>query len=100
APSAEAEGKLQAAPSQSMPIPRPQPLAKLGTGHGRDENSPTQMVRFDRESATPNETIAIHYDRRENLAAMGILPSPYYARPTDPNPFPALTRFVPDPPSR
>jgi hypothetical protein len=96
--SAEAEGKLEAAPSQSMP--RPQPLAKLGTGHGRDENSPTQMVRFERESATPNETIAIYYDRRENLAAMGILPMPYYSRTPDPNPFPALTRFVPDPPNR
>ena len=34
------------------------------------------MVRFERESATPNETIAIYYDRRENLAAMGILPPP------------------------
>jgi len=100
APSAEAEDKLQAAPSQSMPVP--QPLAKLGTGHGRGQDSPAQMVRFERESATPNETIAIHYDRRENLAAMGILPQPYYARTPNPNPnpFPALTRFVPDPPNR
>ena len=32
--------------------------------------------RFERESATPNETIAIHYDRRENLVAMGVLPPP------------------------
>jgi hypothetical protein len=76
------------------------PQAKLGTGHGRGEDSPTQMVRFDRESAAPNETITIYYDRRENLAAMGILPSPNYGRPADPNPFPALTRFVPDPPNR
>jgi len=92
----EASGRLEAAPS----MPMPQPLSKLGTGHGRSEDSPTQMVRFDRESATPNETIAIYYDRRENLAAMGILPSPQLGRTPDLNPFPALTRFVPDPPNR
>ena len=75
------------------------PLAKLGTGHGRTESSPTQMVRFERASATPAETLAIHYDRRENLIAMGILPPPAVARA--PNPFPAWTpRFVPDPPPR
>ena len=59
---------------------------------------PPQTVRFERESATPNETIAIHYDRRENLVAMGILPPPVVAR--TPNPFPAWPRFVPDPPNR
>ena len=90
----EAQGVAEAS------APRPQPLSKLGTGHGRSEDSPTQMVRFDRESAAPNETISIYYDRREYLAAMGILPSPQYGRPADPNPFPALTRFVPDPPNR
>jgi hypothetical protein len=73
------------------------PLAKLGTGHGRSEHAPTQMVRFERASATPAETIAIHYDRRDNLVAMGILPPPMIAR--SPNPFPAWTpRFVPNPP--
>jgi hypothetical protein len=82
------------------PVPAPQPLAKLGTGHGRSEESPVQVVRFERESATPNETIAIHYDRRENLVAMGILPPPYVARTPNPNPFPAWPRFVPDPPPR
>jgi len=73
------------------------PLAKLGTGHGRSEHSPTQMVRFERASETPSETIAIHYDRRDNLVAMGILPPPVIAR--SPNPFPSWTpRFVPNPP--
>ena len=112
--------------AKSMPMPMPAPLAKLGTGHGRSEESPVQMVRFERESATPSETIAIHYDRRENLAAMGILPRPTYvspercfappppegasafgrpcgaqvARSPDANPFPAWPRFVPDPPPR
>ena len=73
-------------------------LSKLGTGHGRSEDSPAQMVRFERESTTPNETIAIYYDRRENLVAMGILPPPVIARSA--NPFPAWPHFVPDPPNR
>jgi hypothetical protein len=72
-------------------------LAKLGTGHGRSEHSPTQMVRFERASTTPSETMAIHYDRRDNLIALGILPPPVIARL--PNPFPSWTpRFAPDPP--
>jgi len=105
-PAAEAERRSQEmrgvveANAQRAPAAAPFPTAKLGTGHGRSEDSPTQTVRFDRESATPNETIAIYYDRRENLAAMGILPSPQLGRTPDPNPFPALTRFVPDPPNR
>ena len=79
--------------------PAPAPMAKIGTGHGRNERSHVQTTRFDRESATPNETIAIHYDRRENLVAMGILPPPAVARSS--TPFPAWTpRFVPDPPRR
>jgi hypothetical protein len=95
----ETAGRLQGAPggvAQSMPVPAP--LAKLGTGHGRSEDSPAQMVRFERESATPNETIAIYYDRRENLVAMGILPPPVVARSA--NPFPSWGHFVPDPPNR
>ena len=77
----------------------PAPLAKIGTGYGRNERSHVQTTRFERESATPNETIAIHYDRRENLLAMGILPPPSVAHAS--NPFPAWTpRFVPDPPQR
>ena len=96
-PREESAGRLQEAPlAQSMPVPAP--VSKLGTGHGRSEESPAQMVRFERESATPNETIAIYYDRRENLVAMGILPPPVVARSA--NPFPGWPRFVPDPPTR
>jgi hypothetical protein len=77
--------------------PAPAPLSKLGTGHGRSEQSPVQVVRFEREGPVPNETIAIHYDRRENLVTMGVLPPPVIAR--TPNPFPAWApRFVPNPP--
>jgi len=95
------QSRNEAAPSAAgapASIPVPAPMAKLGTGHGRSEESLVQIVRFERESATPNETIAIHYDRRENLIAMGVLPPPYIAR--TPNPFPAWPRFAADPPPR
>ncbi len=93
------DAQSSASSGSMMPVPPAAPMAKLGTGHGRSEDAPAQVVRFERESATPNETIAIHYDRRENLIAMGILPPPVIAR--TPNPFPAWTpRFVPDPPPR
>jgi hypothetical protein len=71
-------------------------LAKqLGTGHGRSETSYAQRVAFERATSYPAETIAIQYDRRENLIAMGVLPSPRYAQ-RNPDPFPGM-RFVPDP---
>jgi hypothetical protein len=93
-------GNAQAARGEmAAAAPAPAPMAKIGTGHGRREWSPVETTRFERESATPNETVAISYDRRENLVAMGILPPPSIAR--SPNPFPNWTpRFVPDPPAR
>lgn len=76
------------------------PMAKslgspLGTGHGRSESSHAQLVRFERATANPAETIAIRYDRYENLLALGVIPGPRYAERA-PNPFPGL-RFAPDP---
>jgi hypothetical protein len=75
-----------------------QSLSKLGTGHGRNEESRVSVTSFDRASTTPAETVSIQYDRRENLIAMGVLPqpTPYIAR-RDPNPFPGALRFAPDP---
>ena len=55
---------------------------------------------FERATREPAETIAIHYDRRENLVAMGILPPPVVAQVRPANPFPARPQFVPDPPRR
>src|SRR5205823_2906617 len=52
-------------------------------------------ARTGRPATYPAETDAIQSDRRENLIAMGILPSPRYAQRT-PDPFPGM-RFVPDP---
>jgi hypothetical protein len=95
--SASAARKSQSEVASAAPLPTP--LGKIGTGHGAEERSVVQTTRFERESATPNETVAILYDRRENLIAMGILPRPSVARSA--NPFPAWTpRFVPDPPAR
>jgi hypothetical protein len=67
---------------------------RLGTGHGRNEHSPTSYTDFERAQSTPNELIAIHYDSRDNLVAMGVIPRPR----SMPNPFPATAGFVPDPP--
>jgi hypothetical protein len=54
----------------------------------------TSYTDFERAQSTPDELIAIHYDSRDNLIAMGVIPRP---RPV-PNPFPATAGFVPDPP--
>ena len=72
-------------------------LGKLGTGHGRSEESRVTVTNFERATSYAAETVAIQYDRRENLLAMGVIPqpTPYYAR-RDPNPFPGM-RFAPDP---
>jgi len=71
---------------------------KLGTGHGRSEESRVTTVAFERATTSPAETVAIQYDRHENLVAMGVLPQPYYARrQQQPDPFPAALRFAPDP---
>ena len=69
--------------------------APIGTGFGRDELSAVQRVRFDRATTLPAETIAIRYDRRENLIALGVLPKPRYAQRA-PDPFPGM-QFVPAP---
>ncbi len=71
-------------------------LGKLGTGHGRNENSRVTLTLFERASSSPAETIAIQYDRRENLVAVGVLPAPRLAR-RDPEPFPGTLQFAPDP---
>ncbi len=68
--------------------PRPADAAgRLGTGHGRRENSPARYVEFERASPIPVETVTLYYDSRSNLLARGVL--------GEPQPFPG---FVPDPP--
>jgi hypothetical protein len=68
----------------------------LGTGHGRGEYSPVQQVEFERASTRPDELVAIRYERRETLVAMGVLPVTRHGL-RDPDPFPGALSFVPDP---
>ena len=80
----ESAGRLAAAPAPAV-----------GTGYGRGEDAPAQRVRFERDSADPAEVVTMRYDRRENLIAMGVLPS---AVASLPRPFPGWNRgFVPAP---
>ena len=88
---ASAANESDARARQDEAQPREQ---RLGTGHGRNEHSPTSYTDFERDQSTPNELIAIHYDSRDNLIAMGVIPRPRAV----PNPFPATAGFVPDPP--
>jgi hypothetical protein len=67
---------------------------RLGTGHGRREDSPATYVDFERASDVPGEVVVIHYDSHRNLVARGIIP---VDRPRpEAEPFPG--QFVPDPP--
>jgi hypothetical protein len=97
---AQAAGARGGAASDEMARAEPQAktLGKLGTGHGRNEESRVTLTQFERATSSPVETVSIQYDRRENLIAMGVLPqpTPYIAR-RDPNPFPGALRFAPDP---
>lgn len=83
-----AEATNAAAPSAQQP--------SLGTGHGRGEYSPVEQVAFERASARPDEVVAIRYERRESLVAMGVLPATRHGL-RDPDPFPGALSFVPDP---
>ena len=70
---------------------------KLGTGHGEREYSQVSNTAFNRAQSTPNETISIRYDSRENLVSMGVIaePHPWSVKPRA---FPNNLGFVPDPP--
>ena len=84
-----AEAQDSAARGRAAPLQE----SRLGTGHGRIEHSPTSYTEFERAQTTPNEIITLHYDSRDNLIAMGVIPRPR----AFPNPFPATAGFVPDP---
>ena len=71
---------------------------KLGTGHGEREFSQVSNTAFNRAQSTPNETISIRYDSRENLVSMGVIQEPHYGSSRKPRPFPESMGFVPDPP--
>jgi hypothetical protein len=76
----------------------PQPMEKLGTGHGEREYSYVDHTEFVRMQPQPNQVIRIHYDSLDNLFAMGIITRPHPMPPV-PNPFPGSReqQYVPDP---
>lgn len=82
APAAAAQGAMKPAPS-------------LGTGYGREETSYAHRVGFERATRAPAETLAVRYDSRANLVAMGVLPQPRIVGRA-PDPFPGA--FVAPPP--
>ena len=105
APAAQAASNATGATSDALREDAPsrerrqsiQPMAKLGTGHGRSEASYARQVAFERATSEAAQVVAIQYDRHENLVALGVLPaaSPHFAQRA-PRPFPGL-RFAPDP---
>ena len=71
---------------------------RLGTGHGQREWSPVGETTFERASRRPEQVTQLRYDDIETLAALGIVPRPYYRDHRDgPVAFP--NGFVADPPS-
>ena len=73
------------------------PAARLGTAHGEREHDRISHTAFERRSARPDEVVRIRYDSRENLIAMGIIPSmPIPVRPQA-FPDPSPVRYAPDP---
>jgi hypothetical protein len=111
AAAASSEPRASAAPPAAAPLERgmsdelarqepdqaAKTLGRLGTGHGRNEASRVRVVNFERASETPAETVAVQYDRRENLVAMGVLPPTSRLTRREPEPFPGAMRFAPDP---
>jgi hypothetical protein len=97
APEASADAASGSGTAQGLARSTAKALSNLGTGHGRNEDSRVTLTQFERATSSPAETVAIRYDRRENLVALGVLrdPIPPIAR-REPNPFPGL-RFAPDP---
>ena len=94
-PSADAN---EAPANRAESAPRASQLEdRLGTGHGPGESSRVLTTSFERAQDRPDQMLAIRYDRRENLIAMGVIPEG-----GAPRPFPrsASAGFVPDPPAR
>jgi len=72
-------------------------------GHwwSRDDRSPgypsAREKAFERASSRPDEVVALRYERRETLVALGVLPAYRHGWRRDPDPFPGTLGFVPDP---
>ena len=89
--------RREAADAASAAAPRDE--ARLGTGHGRRENSPVQQVAFERATPAAAETVILYYDSYRNLVAHGVIASSQPLIAPELQPFPgALSTFAPDPP--
>ena len=91
-------GSASAPSARSAPAQSGEFHEKLGTGHGEREYSQVSNTSFDRAQSSPNATISIRYDSRENLLAMGVIQEPRFGGHRRPRPFPESLGFVPDPP--
>ena len=80
----------------------PEPVERLGTGHGDRETSVVVDTTFDRLTPQPQELVRIRYDSLPNLVAAGIAPRTVaQVPPWSPRAFPGSEPgFVPDPPTR
>jgi hypothetical protein len=92
-------GMPLASASPALPLARMAPAEeKLGTGHGRREDSHVVQVDFERLQSAPNEVIRIRYDSVPNLIALGVIRQTPAPSPV-PNAFPgSVAQYVPDPP--
>lgn len=99
---AGSEGSAAAKVAPGPASPLAEAPRRLGTAHGDTEASYVATTEFERLQPSPDEVVTIHYDRRENLVAMGVLPPPPLADHAPiPVPFPLSdSGFVPDPPAR
>jgi len=75
----------------------------IGTEYGDDTYSPATSTSFTRDSSRPRAVLAVRYDDREGLIALGVLPRPhprpYYHPKPDPFPnSPEPVTFAPPPP--
>jgi len=97
APATAAAAPPAAEPGAAGSLSKSAPVdaERLGTGHGRIEDSLAYETSFQRNSDTPDEVISIWYDSRSRLLAQGVIPQPRRTAERAPEPFPA--GFVPDP---
>ena len=77
----------------------------LGTEYGETTYAPSTQTTFRRASTRPHAILAMRYDDRAGLIALGVLPRPrpQYHRYPKPNPFPGSPEpvsFAPPPPPR
>ena len=94
--SAKAAAPAARAESGAM-ADRVAPQQRLGTGHGQREWSPVGQTTFERASWRPEQVTQLRYDDADTLAALGIVPRPYWPwSRRAPDAFPG---FVPDPPN-